>query len=31
MDLNSMGECVRKCDMENDGGSVRPNQSIGVT
>ena len=31
MGLNSVGECVRKCDRENNGRSVRSNQSIDVT
>ena len=29
--LNSVVECARKCDEENDGGGVRASQWIGVS
>ena len=31
MGLDSVGERVRNCDRENDGGGVRSNQLIGVS
>ena len=29
--MDSVGGRFRKCDRENDGGSVKPNQLIGVS
>ena len=31
MGLNSVGERVRKCNRENNGGGVRSNRSIDVS